>query len=481
MSSTVISEPRYNDKSFQTFQDQLDAAIERGISPTKLETFFVGFYTEQSKVINPNEIQDVSMGTLERKILRPRQDLYLFVLYNWLKFIFLPTLDRTIIENLLIFGVGRIFSSYSNVGVQYCTDADLNFVAMDSVSKADITALASAVKKLKQRIWDLFCIIVEVDASFTVLRAQEIKERLMHSNREARMAATLFYKGNADSLFVIHDNPELREDIFKQVRQLPDSLLFDNFLGYNPVKTTFARLRDDNVKLSIISDSTQQKETVDALIGTKMFSHKCRQLAGIHPELYPQKWCFSMKYTVNRIYDYVSAMHHAGYSLKDLGFSGDEDPDYRFVCQAHRLMLFLQELIHIRLDTYNYLSDYSYINADRFINFMGIPKGSFRSDFDEIVLSPNFLHASERKHYLALKQYIHDKELLNLSMNEEQVIELRKQFGLEIHHLGNGSGKNPVTVPYTWGGVGFFVFNAVENRLSAIVDEKLVPSLKMMR
>jgi hypothetical protein len=120
------------------------------------------------------------------------------------------------------------------------------------------------------------------------------------------------------------------------------------------------------------------------------------------------------------------------------------------------------------------------MSAERFTGFMSIPKGSFRTDFEEIVLSPNFLHASERKHYLALKQSIHDKDLLNLSMNEEQVIELRKQFGFEIHHLDNGSGKNPVTVPYTWGGMGFFIFNAVESRLSAIVDEKLVPSLALI-
>lgn len=280
---------------------------------------------------------------------------------------------------------------------------------------------------------------------------------------------------------MLHDNEPLREEIFAQVRELPDSLIFENFIGENPVKATFTRLRDDRAKLSVISDATQQKETVADIIGTKKFTARCRRLSAIHPELYPEQWWFSMKYSVNRVYDYVSAMRHSGYSLKDLGFSGASDPDYAFLCQSHRLMLFLQELIHIRLDTYNYLSDYSYICAERFDSLMANTKGSFRKDFDEIVLSANFLYASERKHYLNLKESIHRKRDLQVSLSSDDEKELTRQFGYRFRHIDRGSGKTPVSLPYTWGGLGFFVFNAVGNRLSAIVDEKLIPTIDRLQ
>ncbi len=476
MPRQIVCAPRYSNEAFQSCQQDLDAAAARGITAKKIEAFLVAYHTEQSKIINPDQIQDVTAARLEHNILRPRQDLYLFILYNWIKTIFIPSLDPKVSENLLVFGIGRIFSAYSDIGVQFCTDADLNFVVSDQLTKTDVATLTAAVKKLKQKIWDLFAIIVEVDAAFTVLKVKEIRARLAHKDRDTRIAATLFYKGNADSLFVLYDNEGLREEVFAGVRDLPDALLFENFLGANPIKTTYTRLRNDEVKLKILSDATQQKENAACLIGTKDFMLQCRRLAAVHPDLYPPEWCFSMKYTVNRVYDYVSAMTHAGHSLKSLGFSGASDPDYHFLCQSHRLMLFLQELIHVKLDTYNYLCDYSYISSSRFRDFMDMPKSTFRSDFDALVLGGHFLYASQRKRYLDIKEAIHDKRVIHMSITEDQERDLNAQFGIQFRHLDKGSGRVPVTVPYTWEGLGFFVFSAVENRLSTIVDAKLEPS-----
>lgn len=478
MQDEAVWEPRYNNDFFQNCQRQLDEAVVRGISKERLEDFFVKFHREQSKIINPLDVRNVSMGTLERNILRPRQDLYFFILHNWIRHIFIPGLEARLAKNLLVFGIGRIFSAYNDIGVQYCTDADLNFVLADSIPNSDIKDLNASVKRMKQIVWDLFNIIIEVDSSFTVLKVSDIKKRLAHDDLRSRLAATLFYKGNAKSLFVIFDNPDLRSEVFGQVDLLPDALLFDNFIGDNPVKTTFSRLRDDIVQLTVISDDTRQKESVETLIGARTFLHRCRHLSVIHPELYPPNWCFSMKYTVNRIYDYVSAMLHSGHSLTELGFSGPRDCDWNFLCQAHKLMLYLQELIHIRLDSFNNLCDYSYITAERFTDFMDTTKGSFRKDFDGIVLSPNFLLESQRKRYLDLQQAVKRKQELRISLTEDQVKLLSELFGFRFHHLDRGSGDVPVSVPYSWGGLGFFVFSAVEGRLSSIVDTKLVPALE---
>lgn len=478
MKMPCLTCPVYHGDFFRTCQEKLDNAVARGMPREKLEAFFIGMYTDQAKSINTADIQQVSIKTLESNILKPRQDLYVFILYNWIRYLFIPTIDEELQDRMLIFGVGRIFSAYSNIGVQYCTDADLNFVLDDSVTDEQEMKCIQAVSDLKQQIWDLFTIIVELNPSFTVLRLSEIRQRLAHPDSEIRLSAVLFYKGNSHSLFVMHDNREIFEAIFEEVKSFPDKFIFENFLGANPAKPGYTRLKNDEVPLFIVSDATLEPERARHVIGSRSFVQQARKLAGVHPDLFPQRWIFSMKFTVNRAYDYVSAMINAGYSLKEIGFTGARDPDYVFLCQAHRLMLFLQELIHIKLDSYTNLCDYSYISAERFAGFMDPPKGLFRRDFDTMVLSPNFLLASQRQRYSFYQKAIHQKEEIDLSITETQLDRLSKQFGLQFRHLDKGSGKNPVAVPYTWEGLGFFVFSALENRLAGIISKKLAPAIR---
>ncbi len=477
MSIPAFGFPRYNLEFFTSSQKLLDDAVARGLSVAKLEAFLVNFYAEQSKIINPELAQDVSISSLEGKIMRPRQDLYLFIISNWLRYIFIPALSPKVSGCLCVFGVGRIFSAYSNMGVQYCTDADLNFVVGDDLSAAALTRLKQEVRKMQQYIGELFNILVEVDSTFTVLRVSEIKARFTDPDPVTRLCSTLFYKVNADSLCVLHHNEALLQEVFARVRQLPDSMFFENFLGDNPAKSTYLRLRDEIVPLDIVDDISKKVVYAEFVIGTRKFARSCRYLYSVHPELYPPQWCFSMKYCVNRVYDYISAMQHSGYRLSQLGFSGPSDPDYHFVCQAHRLMLYFQELIHLQLDSFSGLSDYSYISMERFTDFMRLPKSSFVKDFDGIVLSRNFLYASQRNQYRNLKSAIHAKKDLHLYLSSEQEHELANLFGFKFHHFDKGSGKSALTLPYSWGGLGFFVFNAVETRLSQIIDTKLYPAL----
>lgn len=440
----------------------------------------MSYYSEQSRKINPSQIQDVQAINLESHVLKPRQDLYLFTVYNWITGIFLPSLESDLVENLFVFGIGRIFSAYSTKGVQFCTDADLNFVVDDSISDKKTQYLRSGVVSFARRMWDLFNIIIEVDDSFTVLPVSRIKKRLADKNENSRLAATLFYKGNAESHFVLLANDAIKEEVFSSVRSLPDQLLLENFIGENPVKPTFIRLKKETAKLTVLADDIQQKESASFVIGSKTFDKQCRILHAINAELYPPDWCFSMKYSVNRVFDYVSAMQHAGYTFEEIGFSGPQDSDYTFLLQSHRLMLFLQEIIHVKLDTYNYLSDYSYITRKRFEDFMTMPKSSFRGDFDSFVLGPHFLLASERKHYLMLKQAIHEKRVLHLLLTTKQESILEETFGFDFRHRDKGSGKIPVTIPYTWGGLGFYVFKSVHNRLESLVENRLIPAASLL-
>ncbi len=466
---------RYHGNFYDSCQEKLLSAASRGMGPERIEAFLVGLYLDEAKKINTGDIGKVTINTIEQRILKPRQDLYRFILINWIRLLFVPTLPPELRDNLLIFGIGRIFSAYSDIGVQYCTDADLNFVLADRVSKSHVEDLCRRVRALQQRMWDLFTIIVEVDSSFTVLRVKDVLSRLSRGDERARVASSLFYKANEKSLQVILPNEPIMDEVFSLASGKPDSLIFENFIGRNPAKPTYQRIRSDEVPLKVVSDDTQESEVAHNLIGSGKFARECRLLSSYHPELHPPRWCFSMKYTVNRAFDYVSSMLNAGYSLRDIGFDGEDDSDYHFLSQAHRLMLFLQELIHVKLDTYNRLSDYSYISAERFAGFMYPPKGSFRSDFEKMVLSPNFLYASQKARYLKHKAAIHDKDELVLSLNQEEMRWLTERFGIQYRHLDKGSGRTPIAIPYTWSGLGFFVFSAVEARLAAIVDEKLAP------
>ena len=90
MADKIAFSPKYHDSFFDSCQDKLDAACARGMSEKRLEQFFVGLYTDKSRAINTDDVQDVTMGTLEKNILRPRQDLYVFILYNWITLIFIP-------------------------------------------------------------------------------------------------------------------------------------------------------------------------------------------------------------------------------------------------------------------------------------------------------------------------------------------------------------------------------------------------------
>jgi hypothetical protein len=278
---------RYHGNFYDSCQEKLLSAASRGMGPERIEAFLVGLYLDEAKKINTGDIGKVTINTIEQRILKPRQDLYRFILINWIRLLFVPTLPPELRDNLLIFGIGRIFSAYSDIGVQYCTDADLNFVLADGVSKSHVEDLCRRVRALQQRMWDLFTIIVEVDSSFTVLRVKDVLSRLSRGDDRARVASSLFYKANEKSLQVILPNEPIMDEVFSLASGKPDSLIFENFIGRNPAKPTYQRIRSDEVPLKVVSDDTQESEVAHNLIGSGKFARECRLLSSYHPELHP--------------------------------------------------------------------------------------------------------------------------------------------------------------------------------------------------
>ena len=409
MNASGLMQPVYHGDFFRSCQERLDAAVERGITRENWKRSSSGCI-RIGKTINTGHSAG-QHATLESGILKPRQTcMYSSSTTDPLS---VPPLDERA-ASVYSSSVWGAFSAYSNIGVRTVptpTSIRPGRFRSGSCGKASDSCGSGT------RADDLGPVHHRrANSSFTVLRIRDIRARLAHRNRKTKLGASLFYKGNSGSLFIIHNNSDIHTAILDEVSPLPGHLIFENFLGSNPAKPGYLRLKNDEVPLSIISDATLESEPAGSLIGSRSFLQACRQLAGIHPDLFPQQWIFSMKYSINRAYDYVSAMVHAGYSLREIGFTGSRDPDYVFLGQAHRLMLFLQELIHIKLDSYTNLCDYSYISADRFAGFMDPPKGFFRRDFDAMVLSPHFLLASQRQRYSFYAKSIHDKKEIILRL-----------------------------------------------------------------
>lgn len=475
-----IGEPIYNNVFFKVCQERLNEALGNGLAPKHLTAFFKELYFAQDRSLTTRQSNARSLQALELGVLKPRQDLYVFILNNWIKHIFIPYLEQRLAASILIFGVGRVFSAYSNAGVQQCTDADLNIVVKDNVSNTDLAKLHYAVELLQEKSKELFDIAIEVNSAFTILRLQDIRSRLASANPHERTAAALFYKGNAESMFVLHDNPELRQDLLATVQPLPDRLLFENFLGNNLTKPTLMRLRTAQTRLAILSDKTHQEEFVAAVIGARDFGLQCRSLGAAHPGVYPPHWYFSMKYTVNRIYDYVSAMCNKGYALADLGFTDSADPDYHFICQAHKVMLVLQDLTLKNLETFSARIDPSYMSAERFTNFMNAPRSTFAEDFAGLVLHAQLLRQSQQNKYFDLEAAIAEKRLRCITGPRQYVGFLAKQFGFDFQELEHDAFGVTVATPYLPSDLGFLVFSAIETRLTKILDTKLITAVELI-
>ena len=96
--------------------------------------FITAVFVERNRKIRNLDFKALNPATIAEDYLLPRKDLYNFALCNWVWHIFLPSLKPKLVENMLLFGLGRIFSSYNDTGVQHSTDADLNIVVRNALT-----------------------------------------------------------------------------------------------------------------------------------------------------------------------------------------------------------------------------------------------------------------------------------------------------------------------------------------------------------
>jgi hypothetical protein len=454
----------------------LGELVRGGASPAEIERFIISVFIERNRLIRNTDFQRLDPGRVTEDYLKPRAELYRFVIEGWIKLIFLPSLKPRVAEKLFVFGLGRLFSSYNDMGVQHSTDVDLNIVTGNDLSKAELAALTLGLQGLNRRLAELFGIELEINPAYTVLRAKEIAAKLVHEDEEIREANLRFYKSNERSISVIKDHAEIREGLFSLVRSEPDARIFENFLGLEGGKPSYAKLRCLTEPLPIIAEGGERVLAV-AVIGSKPFAAWCRRSLPRGHFLSPPDWVFSMKYFVNRVYDYVGAMRCQGYSLEAIGLDTEEDPDFRFLRNAHKLMLYLQELITLWTGSFGGpRCDYSYISRSRFLRFMETNGDKFADDFEGMVLKGKLLLPSDMADYKVLRAKIASKSGSRfLELSSAELSRLPEGFAYETVHRDDYCAR--LCIPYSWADLGFFVFSRIAARIARIVDSRLLPRL----
>jgi hypothetical protein len=492
---TSIGTYRYFDAGFHAIQKQLDALASastlekgppgtssgRGAGEAEVERFIHAVYVEKNRAIRNQDFSKLDPATVAEDYLLPRRDLCFFVVYNWLRHVFLPSLEAATLEGMLVFGIGRLFSSYNDTGVQRSTDADINIVVRDDLPAAPRAELVRRLRDLKKTLLEKFRINLELDSSFSVLGAGEIRARLRSKDAATKLKSLLFYKSNAASLHVIKDEEALRRAVFAPVEGLPDALLFENFLGLANPGTSFTRILSGHTRLPILADGSCERVEVETAIGARSFSQHWRRFFPPALCISPPEWHFSMKYCVNRVYDYVCAMQNLGHSLEEIGFTERSpelgtDLDYRFLRNAHRMMLYFQELEELVMRSFNTEADFSYVSRSRFMRFMEIDGDKFRRDFSDMAVKGDLLRASEKTAFRNLKRKIETRARDRYVTGKVAMLMLLPP-GFAYETVFKDKTDFKIRVPYTWSDLGYFVFDAVASRMERIVMGKIVPTL----
>lgn len=469
---------------YATLQEQFDSLLSRGEDLRVRRKFITDVFLAKNRAIRNLDFRTLAPKTIEDDYLKPRKDLSSFVLRNLVNGVFLPSLKPGLADELFLFGLGRMFSAYNDVGVQSCTDADLNFVLKTTVSKTNRTNLERELYKLRKEAFDHFGILIEIHPEYTIQNETDLDAAFSHPDPAKRLGVALFYKSNEKSIFVFKDHPDIRAKVFSRVRALPDSCLFEHFLGLQSAKNSFLKIRLDKTPLAVLEEYACEQIFTRAVIGSRVFGQYCFRTFRKAPFASPPVWYFSMKYFVNRVYDYVCAMRNMGYSLEQIGFDsedskGGSDPDYLFLRNAHKLMLYLQELIQMSMQSYDMECDCSYISRARFLRFMEIDGDKFRENFEELVVGGGLLQPTNREKYFRLKRKIQEKARDRFIQGDIRELK-RFPEGFEYETIYREADVYKICVPYSWADLGFFVFSVIAVRIGQIVDSRLVPPLSRL-
>jgi len=473
------SEHAYHDSAYDDLARDLEALAASGAGEDARIRFIENVHVNRNRAIRDLDFKALDPRSVADDYLLPRKDLSRFAVEAWVRQVCLPRLGARLVDRLLVFGLGRLFSAYNELGAQYCTDADLNVIAEDGLSAKDLAAVSAALARLRGELHERFGVVLELHPDFTLLREGAVLRALEDPEPKRRFATALFYRANERGIRVLKDHPAIRERVFSKVRRLPDAALFEHFLGLGGAGPTFAKLRS-GAPLPVGLDGSCDKALAAEVVGSRAFALRWRRLFPQGLFVSPPEWHFSMKYFVNRVYDYLSAMRTAGRGLPELGFGepGPDglDPDWRWLRDAHKLMLHLQELVMAHIGAFGVEVDYGWMSAARFARLADLGGPRFIADFDAMVLDGGLLKASEVERYRELRRKIatraNDRVLEGPAADRARFPE-----GFRFENLSADEGRYRIRVPYHWGDLAFFAFSSIAARVARIVESRILPSL----
>jgi len=361
--------------------------------------------TERKTIFNSiNKAPLISKSKHGKSRLKIIHELYIFIVKNYIKKILLASFNKKIKDNIFMFSFGRLFSKFNDVGVQVCTDFDFNIIIND-VIVSEKKKILKSLNNMKKLFWQEYKIEVEINNSFTVITFSELKKRIGRQNRDC-LKYSMFYKSIEGNYYIFNDNQKIREYILKKTSVLSDLLIFEQYLGlYSGNKNSFFRIKRGD-PLVIIPDIDSGKKRVSNVIGSKKFRKMLKVSNLMLVNKIPEEWYFSMKYMVNRVYDYICAMRAKDYSFTDIGF---EKSDYKYIREVNLMMLFLQGIKYVRLNKERFgvshdKYDFSYISSYRIKFFSAIHPKIFGDAIKSIIYDMKIIPRNDDR--MLLEKYL---------------------------------------------------------------------------
>lgn len=472
------SEPK---EGYGSYEAELAAAFAAGARPSELAARIEAIYRPIDRRLLTGASSLSGRSVDAGDYLSARKGLNRFAIESLVKYAFLGSLKPELADKLFVFGLGRLFSSYNDLGAQHSTDVDINVITEDGVTKRALDEIWTGLERLRHDCHARFGAALELHRDYTVQRLSAVDAKLKDADPTNRLATALFYRSNEASIRIFKDHPSIRDAVFSQVRPLPDAALFEHFLGLSSGKPSFAKLRSDAEPLIISLDGSCDRLAVSHVLGSRSFGLWLRRHFPQGLFIAPPEWFFSMKYMVNRVYDYVCAMRSLGHELSAVGLGkpgrpAGVDPDFEYLRAAHGLMLYLQELIQTSIGAFGIEVDFGWISGSRFHRLVELGGEGFIANFETMALEGGLLRPSEAERYRRLKTKI-------LTRSGDRVLEgpiagLKKlPEGLRYETIFMDGARYRIRIPYTWSDLAFFVFSAISVRMAQIVEGRILPTL----
>jgi hypothetical protein len=313
-----------------------------------------------------DKLTEISYGEPQTKLLHTKL-LNKFVIKTFVEEIFLPDLFNKypdLKDSMFMFGFGRLLSEYNKLGASAGSDVDSNIIVDFTKTGAVLCENEAVAKILEEELGyvqivfkEYFNMDFEIDEYFTVRTFAEFEDAISSGDPATNKNLQFYLSIQKDYYRFSAPTGPLESAFLEHIEATR------KMHGQTPVQAIFEETLNDSGKYSIgIIHGAVKTETDAKRQLTIAGGKKVREVIGSGKEE-PDNWYFSMKYTVNRFYDFLyklESLKGTEYEvgLADVGLTPD---DVLFIKNANNMMLVLQNYAYTR-----HPEDCSYLSAEDF-------------------------------------------------------------------------------------------------------------------